>query len=71
MLADGSMVAGRRHGAAGELAGATGRAPGKAIEGGAHLSSGATKRRRRMLWVEVFIGGEGASVAGGDGGTTL
>jgi hypothetical protein len=65
------VVAGRQHGAISELAGATGRAPGNAVKGGAHLSGGTTWRRWRMLWVVVFIGGEGAPVAGGDGGTTL
>jgi hypothetical protein len=66
-----SLAAGRWHGAVGELMGATGRASGKAIGGGAHLSGDMTWRRWRMLWVAVFIGGEGAPVASGDGGTTL
>jgi streptogramin lyase len=71
MLADGSMVAGQWHGAVGELAGATGRASGKAIGSGAHPSSDATERRWRMLWAATFISGEGASVAGGDGDMTM
>jgi hypothetical protein len=41
----------RWQGAAGELMGATGRAPGKAVKGGAHPSGGATWRQwRRQLW---------------------
>jgi hypothetical protein len=40
-LAGGSVAAGRWQGAASELTGATGRAPGKAVRGRAHPSSGA------------------------------
>jgi hypothetical protein len=39
-LTVGSLVAGQHQGAAEELAGATGRAPGKAVGGGAHPSGG-------------------------------
>jgi hypothetical protein len=67
----GSVAAGRRQGATGELMGATGRAPGKAIGGGAHLSGGVMERWWRMLWAAAFIGGEGAPVVNSDGGTTL
>jgi hypothetical protein len=35
------VAAGQRQGAAGELTGATGSAPGKAVGGGAHSSGGA------------------------------
>jgi hypothetical protein len=64
-------VTGRRQGAAGELAGATGRAPGKAVGGGAHPKGGAAWRRWRSLRTAVFTDGEGAPVAGGDGGAAL
>jgi hypothetical protein len=67
----GLVAAVRRQGAAGELVGATGRAPGKAIGGGAHSSGGAMERQWRMLWAAAFIGGEGAPVAGSDGGMSL
>jgi hypothetical protein len=66
-----SSVAGRQQGAAGELTGATGRAPGKAVEGGAHSSGGAALRQWRMLRAVAFVDGEGASMADSDGGTTL
>jgi hypothetical protein len=46
-LAGGPVVASRRQGTAGELAGATGRTPSKAVGGGAHLSSGAAWRQWR------------------------
>jgi hypothetical protein len=39
-LKNGSVAAGRWQGATGELVGGTGRAPGKAIGGGAHPSGG-------------------------------
>jgi hypothetical protein len=65
------MAAGWRQGAAGELAGAIVRAPGKAVGGGAHPSGGAMERRWRMLRAATFVSGERAPVAGGDGGTTL
>jgi hypothetical protein len=65
------LVARSGGGAAGELAGATWRARGMAVWGGAHPSGGAAWRRWRMLRAMAFIGGEGAMVAGGDGGTTL
>jgi hypothetical protein len=51
--------------------GATGRVPGKAVGGGAHPSGGAAWMRWWMPWVAAFVGGEGAPVAGSDGGTTL
>jgi hypothetical protein len=70
-LAGGPVAAGRRQGAAGEITGATGRALGKAVEGGAHPSGGTMERRWSMLRAVAFVGGDGASVAGGDGGTTL
>jgi hypothetical protein len=41
VLADGSVVAGRRQGAASVLTGATGRVSGKAVGGGAHSNDGA------------------------------
>jgi hypothetical protein len=65
------VAAGRRQGAVGEITGATGRAPGKTVGGGAHPSGGMTERRWSMLRAVAFVGGEGASVAGGDGGMTL
>jgi hypothetical protein len=65
------VAAGRRQGAVDELAGATGRVPGKAVGGGAHPSGNAAWRWWRMLLSEAFVGREGAPVAGGDGGTTL
>jgi hypothetical protein len=71
MLAGGSVAPSWRQGAAGELAGATGRAPAKAVGGGADPSSGVAERRWRMLRAATFIGGERAPVVGGDGGTTL
>jgi hypothetical protein len=61
----------RWQGAAGELTGATGRAPDKAVWGGAHPSGGTAWSRWRMLQAAAFIGGDGAPVAGGDGGTAL
>jgi hypothetical protein len=64
-------VAGLRQGAAGELMGATGRALGKAVGGGAHPNGGAAWRRWRSLGTAAFIGGERALVAGGDGGVAL
>jgi hypothetical protein len=60
-----------RQAATGELTGATGMALGNAVGGGAQPSGGAAWRRWRMLRAVAFIGGEGASVAGGDGGRTL
>jgi hypothetical protein len=66
-----SPAAGWRQGATSELTEATGRAPGNAVGGGVHPSGGVTERRWRMLRATAFIGGEGAPVAGGDGGTTL
>jgi hypothetical protein len=66
-----SSAAGQWQGAAGELTGAIGRAPGKAVGGGAHPSGGVTERRWRMLRAAAFIGGEGAPVASGDGGMAL
>jgi hypothetical protein len=71
MLGGGPVAAGRQQGAAGELMGATGRASGQAIGGGTHSSGGAMERRWRMLRAAAFISGEGAPVAGDDGGTTL
>jgi hypothetical protein len=43
-LADGSVVAGWRQCAVGELAGAIGRAPSKAVGDGAHPNDGAAWR---------------------------
>jgi hypothetical protein len=51
-------AAGRWHDAAGELVGATGRAPGKAVGGGAHPSGDAAWRRLRMLQPVAFNGSE-------------
>jgi hypothetical protein len=48
-LAGGPMAASPWQGAAGELAGATRRTPGKAVRGGAHLNSGAAWRQWRCL----------------------
>jgi hypothetical protein len=45
------VVVGWWQGAAGELAGATGRAPDKAVGGRAHPSDGAAWRRRRSMMV--------------------
>jgi hypothetical protein len=70
-LTGGSVVAGQWHGAAGEVAGATGRAPGKAVRGGAHPNGSAVWRRWRSLGAVAFIGEGRAPVAGGDGGMTL
>jgi hypothetical protein len=67
----GGSAAGQRQGATGELAGATWRASGKAVGGGAHPSGDMAWRRWRMLRAVAFVGGEGALVAGDDGGTTL
>jgi hypothetical protein len=69
--ASGSVAAGRRQGVAGELAGETGRALGKAVGGRADPSGGTVERRWRMLRAVAFISGEGSPVASGDGGTTL
>jgi hypothetical protein len=55
----------------GELVGAIGRAPGKEAGGGAHPNGGAAWRRWRSLGTMMFVSGETAPVAGGDGGTTL
>jgi hypothetical protein len=65
------VAAGRRQGATGELTGATGRAPGKAVRGGADPTGDAVWRRWRMLRAVAFVGGEGALVAGCDGGMAL
>jgi hypothetical protein len=70
-LADDSVVAGRWQGAVGELTGGTRRALGKAVGSGAHPNDGAAQRWGRSLETAVFVGGERAPVAGGDGGTTL
>jgi hypothetical protein len=51
--------------------GATGRALGKAVGGGAHPNDVAAWRRWRILRTVAFIGGERALVAGGDGGVAL
>jgi hypothetical protein len=65
------VVAGRWQGAAGELTGATGRAPGEVLGGRAHPNDGVAWRRWRRLGTTVFIGGERAPISGGDGGTAL
>jgi hypothetical protein len=65
------VLAGWLQGAAGELAGATGRASSKAVGGGAHQNGGAAWRRWRSLGTTTFISGERAPMAGGDGGTAL
>jgi hypothetical protein len=70
-LTGGSVVAGRRQGATGELTGATGRASGKAVGGGAHPNDIVAWRRWRILQAVAFVVREGAPVAGGDGGTAL
>jgi hypothetical protein len=62
MLTSGSVVTGRQQGVAGELTGATVRAPGKAVGGGAHPSDGAAWRRWRMLRAVTFNGGEASPV---------
>jgi hypothetical protein len=66
-----SVAAGQWQGVADELTGATRRAPGKAIRGGAHPSGGAAWRRWMMLRAAAFVGLEGAPVVGGDGGMAL
>jgi hypothetical protein len=71
VLASGSVAAGRWQGAAGELTGATSMAPGKALGGGAHPSSGVMERRRRMLGAATFISGEVASVMDDVNGVSL
>jgi hypothetical protein len=63
-LAGGSVVAGRWQ-RAGVIV------PGKAVRGGAHPSGDVAWRRWRMLRATAFIGGEGAPMAGDDGGMTL
>jgi hypothetical protein len=70
-LTGSSVAASRWQGVAGELAGATRRAPGKAVRGRAHPSDGVVWRQWRMLWVAAFNGGETAPVGGGNGGTAL
>jgi hypothetical protein len=65
------LVAGWRHGAANELARVTGRAPGKAVGGGADPNGGAVWRQWRSLGTAAFIGGVRALVANGDGGAAL
>jgi hypothetical protein len=71
MLYSGSVVAGRRQGATGELAGATGRVPGNAVGGGAHPNGGEAWRRRRSHGTAALVNGKRAPVASGDAGTTL
>jgi hypothetical protein len=56
------VAASRRQGAAGELAGATGRASAKGVGGGAQPSCGAAWRRWRMLRAVAFNGDEAALV---------
>jgi hypothetical protein len=56
------VVAGQWQGATSELTGATGRAPGKAVGGGAHSSGGVAWRWWRMLRAAAFNGGEAAPV---------
>jgi hypothetical protein len=63
--------AARWQGATGELAGATGRAPGKAVRGGAHPSGGAMERQQRMLRAAAFVGAEGAPVTNDVEGVAL
>jgi hypothetical protein len=70
-LVGGSVVAGRWQGAAGELTGATGRSSGEVLGGRAHPNDGAAWRRWRSLGTALFVGGERAPMAGGDGGTAL
>jgi hypothetical protein len=60
------VAAGRWQGAVSELAGSTERASGYVGQGWS-----SPERWWRMLGAAVLIGGEGALVAGGDGGTTL
>jgi hypothetical protein len=67
VLADGSTVARRRQGVAGDLEGVTGKVPGKKERVGAHRNGGSTVRRCKQHRAAAFIGGEGAPV-GGDGG---
>jgi hypothetical protein len=64
-------VAGQWQGAVGKLVEATGRVPGKAVEGGAHRSGGAAWRRWRMLWAAAFNGGEAAPVTDDIDGVAL
>jgi hypothetical protein len=71
-LAGGSVAASRWQGATSELVGATGRVPGKGVEGGAHPSGGAAWRRWRMLRVvAAFNGGEAAPVTDDINGVAL
>jgi hypothetical protein len=54
------VVAGRWQGDTGELTGATGREPGKAVGSGAHPRGGTAWRRWRMLRAAAFNAGEAA-----------
>jgi hypothetical protein len=65
------VVAGLWQGAAGELTGATGRAPGKAVRGRAHTSGGAAWRRWRMLRAVAFNSGEASPVTDDIDGVAL
>jgi hypothetical protein len=67
VLADGSVVARRRQGVAGDLEGVTGKVPGKEEMTGAHRNGESTVRRRKRRRAAAFVDGEGAPV-GGDGG---
>jgi hypothetical protein len=60
-----SVVVGRQQGAAGELTGATGRAPGKVGAGGAHRGHRSMVRWRKLLRAVVFTSGREAPVIGG------
>jgi hypothetical protein len=67
----GSVVPGQRQGAVGELAGATRRASGKAVGGGAHPSGSAAWKWWRMLQAAAFNGGEAALVMDDGDGVAL
>jgi hypothetical protein len=70
-LADGSTVAGRRQGVAGEHRWGPGEAPGKKSGDGAHRGGRATVRRRKMAGAAAFNGGGVALVVVDEGGWVL
>jgi hypothetical protein len=65
VLAGGSAVARQRQGAAGDLEGVTGKAPGKEERTEAHRNGGSTVRRCQRRRAAAFIIGEGSPVVAG------
>jgi hypothetical protein len=71
VLTDGSAVARRQQGVAGDLEGVTGKVLGKEERTGAHQNDGSTVRRCKRHRAAAFVSREGASVVTGGGDEVL